>query len=352
MASVTPRALHAGLALAIVAGSSKWLAAVIDPFAEFLRPISPIAWIPLAILMFGVGGGVPMFLIFYAAMFPIFVGTLDGIRRVDPSLINAGARARRVALDAGAARDLSRRAAVDFLQRRLSLGVAWMALVAGEIVGGDAGIGWRILWYQEFFQMDRVLAAILIVGALGLAADTLLRSAAAPRASLASRPREGVGTRSSGRLDDADSARHVRVLPLAVALLLCAGWEAAVRVTHTHGLMPSPTGVVESGMALTTSGVIFEAMAGSLKRVMIGFAIGGALGIPPGLAIGTIPGARPRLRGRCSTACARSHRSRGSRWRSCGSACAATRRCSSSPTQPCFLSSSTPASPRAWSIGV
>jgi len=58
---------------------------------------------------------------------------------------------------------------------RLSLGVAWMALVAGEIVGGDAGIGWRILWYQEFFQMDRVLAAILIVGALGLAADGLLR---------------------------------------------------------------------------------------------------------------------------------------------------------------------------------
>lgn len=63
-----------------------------------------------------------------------------------------------------------------FAGARLSLGVAWMALVAGEIVGGDAGIGWRILWYQEFFQMDRVLAAILIVGALGLAADTLLQA--------------------------------------------------------------------------------------------------------------------------------------------------------------------------------
>jgi sulfonate transport system permease protein len=51
-----------------------------------------------------------------------------------------------------------------------------MALVAGEIVGGDAGIGWRILWYQEFFQMDRVLAAILVVGALGLVADALLQA--------------------------------------------------------------------------------------------------------------------------------------------------------------------------------
>ena len=165
-----------GLVLALVAGSSKWFAAVIDPFAEFLRPISPIAWIPLAILMFGVGGGVPVFLIFYAALFPIFVGTLDGIRRVDPALVNA-ARAL------GASRAMLARRVIFpaalpsiFAGARLSLGVAWMALVAGEIVGGDAGIGWRILWYQEFFQMDRVLGAILIVGALGLAADMLLQA--------------------------------------------------------------------------------------------------------------------------------------------------------------------------------
>jgi len=165
----------AGLLLALLAGSSKWLAAIIDPFAEFLRPISPIAWIPLAILLFGVGRAVPMFLIFYAALFPIFVGTLDGIRRVDASLVNAarslGASRRTVAI-----RVILPAALPSILGgARLSLGVAWMALVAGEIVGGDAGIGWRILWYQEFFQMDRVLAAILIVGALGLAADGLLR---------------------------------------------------------------------------------------------------------------------------------------------------------------------------------
>jgi len=165
-----------GLILALVAGSSKWFAAVIDPFAEFLRPISPIAWIPLAIIMFGVGGGVPVFLIFYAALFPIFVGTLDGIRRVDPTLLNAG-RALGASRATLALRVIFPATLPSiFAGARLSLGVAWMALVAGEIVGGDAGIGWRILWYQEFFQMDRVLAAILIVGALGLAADTLLQA--------------------------------------------------------------------------------------------------------------------------------------------------------------------------------
>jgi sulfonate transport system permease protein len=164
-----------GLLLALIAGSSRWCAAVIDPFAEFLRPISPIAWIPIAILLFGVGRGVPVFLIFYASLFPIFVGALDGIRRVDPALIN-------VARSLGASRRMVVAqviipAALPSIVAgaRLSLGVAWMALVAGEIVGGDAGIGWRILWYQEFFQMDHVLAAIVIVGALGLLADTLLR---------------------------------------------------------------------------------------------------------------------------------------------------------------------------------
>ena len=68
-----------GLALALAAGSSRWLEAVLDPLAEFLRPISPIAWIPIAILMFGVGRLVPIYLIFYASLFPIFVSTLDGI---------------------------------------------------------------------------------------------------------------------------------------------------------------------------------------------------------------------------------------------------------------------------------
>ncbi|MDQ6619193.1 MAG: ABC transporter permease [Pseudomonadota bacterium] len=165
-----------GLGLALLTVWSRWLEAIIDPFVEFLRPIGAIAWIPIAILLFGVGAAVPVFLIFYASLFPIFVSTFEGIRGVDPSLINAalslGASRRyimfRVIIPAALPSVLA--------GARLSLGVAWMSLVAGEIVGGDAGIGWRILWYQEFFQMDRVMAAILIVGMLGLAADSALRA--------------------------------------------------------------------------------------------------------------------------------------------------------------------------------
>ena len=62
--------------LALLAARSPLLEAIIDPFVEVLRPISAIAWIPIAILMFGIGRGVPVFLIFYAASFPIFINTL------------------------------------------------------------------------------------------------------------------------------------------------------------------------------------------------------------------------------------------------------------------------------------
>jgi ABC-type nitrate/sulfonate/bicarbonate transport system permease component len=165
-----------GLVLALATARSRALEAIVDPFVEFLRPIAAIAWIPIAILLFGVGPAVPVFLIFYASVFPIFVNTFDGIRRVDANLVNA-------ALSLGTSRQqlttlviLPATLPAVMAGARLSMGVAWASLVAGEIIGGDAGIGWRILWYQEFFQMDRVMAGILVVGVLGLAADGLLRA--------------------------------------------------------------------------------------------------------------------------------------------------------------------------------
>ena len=98
-------------------------------------------------------------------------------------------------------------------------------------------------------------------------------------------------------MSSAGIGRGTRILlPIGVALALCAVWEVAVRATHSHGLLPSPVGIIESGAVLASSGVIFEAMSGSLKRVLIGFVIGGALGIPVGLAIGVMPALDRSLR--------------------------------------------------------
>jgi NitT/TauT family transport system permease protein len=125
--------------------------------------------------MFGIGRGVPIFLIFYASIFPIFVNTLAGIRQVDPNLLNAartlGAPPRMIVTHVVLPAALP----LVLAGARLSLGVAWAAMVAAELTGADAGLGWRIFWYQEFFAMDKVMAVILTIGVLGYALDLALR---------------------------------------------------------------------------------------------------------------------------------------------------------------------------------
>jgi ABC-type nitrate/sulfonate/bicarbonate transport system permease component len=167
--------IAAGLVLALLSARFAALEAVIDPLVEILRPISAIAWIPLAILMFGIGWGVPIFLIFYAAVFPIFINSLAGIKQVDPRLVQAaemlGASRRLIVTHVVMPAALP----MILAGARLSLGVAWMAMVAAELTGSDSGLGWRIFWYQEFFAMDKVMAVILTIGILGYIFDSLLR---------------------------------------------------------------------------------------------------------------------------------------------------------------------------------
>jgi ABC-type nitrate/sulfonate/bicarbonate transport system permease component len=164
-----------GLVLALFAARFQAVEVIIDPIVEILRPIGAIAWIPIAILMFGIGREVPVFLIFYAAIFPVFINTLAGIKQVDPRLVQAaemlGASRRMIVTHVVMPAALP----LILAGARLSLGVAWMAMVAAELTGADSGLGWRIFWYQEFFAMDKVMAVILTIGVLGYIFDTLLR---------------------------------------------------------------------------------------------------------------------------------------------------------------------------------
>ena len=168
--------LIVGVTLAIISASSRYGAALIEPISELLRPIGAIAWIPIALLLFGVSGLVPVFLIFIASVFPVYVSTLHAITKVDPRLIMAaeslGANKRtilaKVVLPGGVPMIMT--------GARLGMGVSWMALVAAELIGADEGLGWRVFWFQEFFRMDRVLALMILIGIIGLCIDKALRS--------------------------------------------------------------------------------------------------------------------------------------------------------------------------------
>lgn len=171
-----------GLALAVGVGGGALVATV--PLlraaarvpVEVLRPISGIAWIPVALYALGPGNGVPVFIIFYAAVFPILLNTIAGIEQVDRRWLQA-------ALTLGAARAMIfRRVAwpaarpVVLTGARIGLGNAWAAIIVAELVGSPTGLGFAIERGRQLLQTDAVLAWIAYVGLLGYGVDATMRS--------------------------------------------------------------------------------------------------------------------------------------------------------------------------------
>jgi ABC-type nitrate/sulfonate/bicarbonate transport system permease component len=165
-------AVPLGLAMAL----SPKLDAIVDPTVELLRPISGIAWIPLALFIFGIGNALPVFIMTYAAFFPILLGTIEGVRAVDRRLLDA---ARTMGVPG--LRIVTRvvmPAATPALLVALRLGVAasWTAVVAAELIGAPSGLGYAIEWYRGLLMTSHVIAFIAMIGVLGYLTDSLVRA--------------------------------------------------------------------------------------------------------------------------------------------------------------------------------
>jgi ABC-type nitrate/sulfonate/bicarbonate transport system permease component len=148
---------------------------IVDPTLELLRPISGIAWIPLALFIFGIGNALPVFIMTYAAFFPILVGTIAGVRTVDRRLTDA---ARTMGVPQ---RTIVRRvvipAALPSLLVALRLGVAlsWTAVVAAELIGAPSGLGYAVEWYRELLATPQVMSFIAMIGVIGYLCDAGVR---------------------------------------------------------------------------------------------------------------------------------------------------------------------------------
>ena len=148
----------------------------LNPVVQMLRPISPIAWIPLAILWFGVGNMSPIFLIFLSSFFPMVVGTIAGVHAVERQYIRAAENfgitgfrlIRHVVVPAAMAQIVT--------GMRIGLGVAWLVVVAAEMVAIDSGLGWLIIDSRNAGnRYDLVVAAMVIIGVIGFGLDVLMR---------------------------------------------------------------------------------------------------------------------------------------------------------------------------------
>ena len=162
--------------LGIAMGLSRKFAEIVDPTIELLRPISGIAWIPLALFIFGSGNALPLFIMTYAGFFPILLGTIAGVRGVDARLVDA-ARTMGVPRRVIVTRVVVP-ASLPALMVALRLGVAssWTAVVAAELIGAPSGLGYAVEWYRELLATPQVMSFIAMIGVLGYLCDLGVRS--------------------------------------------------------------------------------------------------------------------------------------------------------------------------------
>jgi NitT/TauT family transport system permease protein len=165
-----------GVPVGLALGWWSSLARATNPLIQMLRPISPLAWMPLAVIWFGVSNLAPIFLIFLASFFPVVVATMNGVRNVPPVYLQAG---RNFGLSTGAL--MARVIVPAVLPRilvglRIAFGVAWLVLVAAEMIAVDSGLGYLIIDARNAGKRyDLVVGGMLLIGAIGLVLDTLIR---------------------------------------------------------------------------------------------------------------------------------------------------------------------------------
>lgn len=161
--------------LGLLMGTSRLIEHLVDPLVELLRPISGIAWIPLALFIFGIGHALPIFIMAYTAAFPLLIGTIAGVRGVERQLVAAASTMGlsgtliilRVIVPAALPSIL--------VALRLAVAQAWTAVIAAELVGAPNGLGYAISWYREMLVTPRVIAFIGLVGLSGYLCDLALR---------------------------------------------------------------------------------------------------------------------------------------------------------------------------------
>jgi ABC-type nitrate/sulfonate/bicarbonate transport system permease component len=153
--------------LAVVLARSERLSAYVMPLIDLVRPISVIAWIPLAILWFGLGNRPAWFIIFLGSFFPIFTNTYLGIRSVEQIHV-------QVAECMGADRWLFTRevlfpSALPYILTgmRIGLGVGWMCVIAAEMIAATTGLGYMIQLARTMIETEKVIAGMIVIGVIG-----------------------------------------------------------------------------------------------------------------------------------------------------------------------------------------
>jgi NitT/TauT family transport system permease protein len=161
-----------GIPLGLALGWYPAARQVVNPVLQLLRPISPIAWIPVAIIFFGVGDGAAMFLIFLGSFFPIVVTCVNGVSNVPSMFRRAGRNFGLTPIQLLAKVIFPAALPQIIVGLRIALGIAWLVVVAAEMIAVDSGLGYLVIDARNSGKRyDLVVAAMLLIGVIGLALD-------------------------------------------------------------------------------------------------------------------------------------------------------------------------------------
>ncbi|HXW30618.1 MAG TPA: ABC transporter permease subunit [Xanthobacteraceae bacterium] len=163
-----------GAPVGLAIGSSVWLARMLQLPFQILRMVSPLAWMPIAILAFTTWDGAITFLIFAAAVWPIVFSTAAGVKRVDPVWLAMARNLGGSKIAVLGAIVVPAVAQDVFTGLRLALGVAWIVLVPAEFLGVTSGLGYAINDARDTLSYDRLAALVLLIGLIGYALDALI----------------------------------------------------------------------------------------------------------------------------------------------------------------------------------
>ena len=164
-----------GVALGLLISGSKLVESATSSTIQFIRMVSPLSWAPIAIMLFGIGSAPVVFLVAIAAVWPVLLATVSGVRALDPrwKLLAKTLKASKL--------EYLRTFVIPGIRAqvttgiRLALGVAWIVLVPAEMLGVDSGLGYQVLNTRDQFDYPLLAGIMLVIGLVGYLMDLSAR---------------------------------------------------------------------------------------------------------------------------------------------------------------------------------
>jgi NitT/TauT family transport system permease protein len=167
-------AMLIAIPLGLILGRNKLARRLIDPTLQFLRPIPVTAWLPLTMILFGLGPPATIALIALGTFFPMLLNTVDGVRLVEPRLVEAAEMLGTPKAAIFARVILPAASPSIFTGIRIGLGLAWVLVVVGEMTGVPTGLGANIMDARQLSRTDLVISGMIYIGILGFLSDRVV----------------------------------------------------------------------------------------------------------------------------------------------------------------------------------